>query len=121
LRELSPSADPVTRTYQARYTIAGAGDSVQLGMTAVVTVGAAASERVARLPLSALYSQGDGPALWVVSDDGTLALKPVTIAALEAREVLIAGGVDEGEQVVSLGVQKLDAAQKVRIVQALQF
>jgi RND family efflux transporter MFP subunit len=121
LRELSPSADAVTRTYQARYAIPQAGDDVQLGMTAIVTVGASAGDRVARLPLSALYNQGNGPAVWVVSEDGALALKPVSIAALEAREVLITGGVAEGEQVVSLGVQKLDAGQKVRIVQALQF
>jgi RND family efflux transporter MFP subunit len=121
LRELSPSADPATRTYQARYTIRGAGDEVQLGMTATVTIGAPARARVARLPLSALYNQGNGPSVWVVNEDGTLALRPVTLAALEAREVLIAEGVDDGEQVVSLGVQKLDAGQKVRIVQALQF
>ncbi|HEX2724660.1 MAG TPA: efflux RND transporter periplasmic adaptor subunit, partial [Beijerinckiaceae bacterium] len=121
LRELSPSADPVTRTYQARYALPGAGDDVQLGMTAVVTMGAPNGARVARLPLSALYNQGSGPGVWVVNDDGVLALKPVTIAALEARDVLIAAGVNDGEQVVSLGVQKLDAGQKVRIVQALQF
>ena len=56
LRELSPSADPATRTYLARYTIQNAGPEVQLGMTATVTVGAPAGERVARLPLSALFT-----------------------------------------------------------------
>jgi RND family efflux transporter MFP subunit len=121
LRELSPSADPATRTYLARYTIQNAGPEAQLGMTASVTIGAPAAERVARLPLSALYNQGEGPAVWVVDDEGKLTLKPVTVASLEAREVLIAGGLEDGEQVVSLGVQKLDAGQKVRIVQALQF
>ncbi|HEY7384906.1 MAG TPA: efflux RND transporter periplasmic adaptor subunit [Beijerinckiaceae bacterium] len=121
LRELSPSADPVTRTYQARYALLGAGDEVQLGMTAAVTVGAPGGARVARLPLSALYNQGNGPSVWVVSEGGALALKPVTIAALETREVLVAEGIDDGDQVVSLGVQKLDAGQKVRIVQALRF
>jgi hypothetical protein len=68
-----------------------------------------------------LYNQGDGPAVWVVGEEGRLTLRPVTVASLEAREVLIAGGVMDGEQVVSLGVQKLDAGQTVRIVQALQF
>src|SRR5947209_4748032 len=36
LRELSPTADPVTRTYQARFTIQNAGPKVVLGMTATV-------------------------------------------------------------------------------------
>jgi RND family efflux transporter MFP subunit len=121
LRELSPSADPATRTYLARYTIQDAGAEAQLGMTATVTIGTPAADRVARLPLSALYNQGDGPAVWVVGEEGRLTLKPVTVASLEAREVLIAGGLEGGEQVVSLGVQKLDAGQTVRVVQALQF
>jgi len=121
LRELSPSADPASRTYLARYAILNAGSEVQLGMTATVTIAAPARDRIARLPLSALYNQGDGPAVWVVGEGGTLTLKPVTVVALETRDVLISGGLDDGEQVVSLGVQKLDAGQKVRVVQALQF
>ena len=121
LRELSPSADPVTRTYLARYTIQKAGDDIQLGMTATVSLRPAGSDRIARLPLSALYNQGQGPAVWVVGEGGALTLKPVTVAALETREVLISGGVEEGDEVVALGVQKLDAGQKVRVVEALQF
>jgi hypothetical protein len=35
--------------------------------------------------------------------------------------VLISGGVDEGENVVAIGVQKLDPAQKVKIVSSLSF
>lgn len=121
LRELSPSADPTTRTYLARYALANPGEEAQLGMTATVTIGAPEEARVARLPLSALYNQGAGPAVWVVGADGQLALRPVTVAAYEAREVLVSGGLDEGVQVVSLGVQKLDAGQKVRVVEAFRF
>ena len=53
--------------------------------------------------------------------DGRPALRPVAVASYEAREVLVAGGVAEGDEVVTLGVQKLDPGQRVRIVQALQF
>jgi hypothetical protein len=35
--------------------------------------------------------------------------------------VLVASGIKEGDRVVTLGVQKLDASQRVRVVQALQF
>jgi RND family efflux transporter MFP subunit len=121
LRELSPSADAATRTYLARYALTEAGDTAQLGMTATVTIDAPADARVARLPLSALYNDGAGPAVWRVASDGQLVLSPVTVAAYEARDVLIASGVDEGAPVVSLGVQKLDAGQKVRVVEALRF
>jgi RND family efflux transporter MFP subunit len=121
LRELSPSADPATRTYTARFALPSAGLEAQLGMTATVTVTERSNERVARLPLSAIYSQGQGPAVWAIDVDGRPALRPVTVAAYETREALIASGVSEGDQVVTLGVQKLDPGQRVRIVQALQF
>lgn len=121
LRELSPSADPTTRTYLARFAIPGAGPEVQLGMTATVTIADAAGAKVARLPMSALYNQGSGPAVWIVDIDGRLALRPVGVVSYGAREVLISSGLHEGDQAVALGAQKLDAGQRVRIVRAMQF
>ncbi|MDJ1158792.1 efflux RND transporter periplasmic adaptor subunit [Chelatococcus sp. SYSU_G07232] len=122
LRELAPAADPATRTYQARFSIPQADEAVSLGMTATLVLAGSGEERAARLPLSALFNQGAGPALWVVDEKtGALALKPVTVRAYEARDVLVAGGVAEGDLVVTLGVQKLDPADKVRIVQAMAF
>ena len=117
LRELSASADPATRTYQARFTILDAPDSLEFGLTATVTLTAGASEKIARLPLSALFNQGTGASVYVVNPaDGQLTLKPVDVAGYETRDVLVRGGVAEGEQVVTLGVQKLDPRQRVRIV-----
>jgi multidrug efflux pump subunit AcrA (membrane-fusion protein) len=57
LRELSPQADPATRTYAARFTIPDADDTVAFGMTATVTLTHAANGQVARLPLSAILNQ----------------------------------------------------------------
>ena len=42
--------------------------------------------------------------------------KPVEVVGYEARDVLVKGGVADGEWVVALGTQKLDTAQKVRVV-----
>ena len=64
--------------------------------------------RVARLPLSALFSEGGDPSLYVVDDKGELALKPVAVKSYESNDVVITGGVNEGAKVVVLGVQKLD-------------
>lgn len=118
LREFAASADTATRTFQARFTIQDADDGVVIGMTATVTVGEPASARVARLPISALYSDGRGPSVFVVdAANGQLALKPVTVAGYEGREVLLAGGIADGDRVVAFGVHKLDASQRVRIVE----
>ena len=122
LRELAPSADPATRTYLAKFSMPGAGNEVQLGMTATLILSDAASERVARLPLSALFDQGGGPSLYVVdSNSGAVTLKLVTVKAYETSNVLISGGVNEGASVVTLGVQKLDPGEKVKVVSSLSF
>jgi len=76
---------------------------------------------VARLPLSALYSQGAGPAVYIVDDAGEVTLKPVSVKSYESNYVVITGGVDEGAVIVALGVQKLDSSQKVRVVSSLSF
>jgi RND family efflux transporter MFP subunit len=122
LRELAPTADPTTRTYLARFSLPDAGEEVALGMTATLTLAEPGEERVARLPLSALFDQGHGPALWSVDEKTrALALKPVTVKAYDSRDVLITGGVKEGERIVALGVQKLDPKDRVKTVQALTF
>src|ERR1700744_1603259 len=121
LREISPSADRATRTYLAKCPVPGASDKVELGMTAPLTLSDPAPERVARLPLSALFNEGDKPSFYVVDAAGEVSLKPVTVKAYESSDVVISGGVDEGAKVVALGVQKLDPAQKVRVVSSLSF
>ena len=121
LREIAPNADPATRTYLAKFSLPDAGDVVSLGMTATLTLADPQTERVARLPLSSLYSQGGDPSLYIVDDKGDVALKPVAVKSYESNCVVISGGVDEGAKVVALGVQKLDPAQKVRIVSSLSF
>ncbi len=119
--EIAPAADPATRTYLAKFSLPDAGENVSLGMTATLTLADPATERVARLPLSALYSQGGSPSLYIVDGSGDITLKPVAIKSYESNDVVISGGVDEGVKIVALGVQKLDPTQKVRVVSSLSF
>ena len=116
LRELTPSADPATRTYPARFSIADAGTDIELGMTATVTV-TDASAPVTRLPLAAILDDGNGPAVLIVDPQSkALARRGVTIQGYDAQEVVISSGLAEGDAVVSLGVQKLHEGDVVRVV-----
>ncbi len=117
LRELSPQADPATRTYVARFTILDADDSVAFGMTATVTLERDGEELVARLPLSSVLNRGQGPAVYVVDDAGALELRKVTVAAFTGDAALVSAGVRDGDRIVKLGVQKLEAGRKVRAVE----
>jgi RND family efflux transporter MFP subunit len=120
LRELSPQADPATRTYAARFTILDADDSIAFGMTATVTLAHPREAPAARLPLSAVLNRGTGPSVYVVDDRGALALQPVTVAAFTADAALVTSGLNDGDRVVTLGVQKLEAGLRVRTVETPQ-
>src|SRR6478672_6630145 len=88
LREIAPTADPATRTYLAKFSLPDAGDEVSLGMTATLTLADPETMRVARLPLSALFSAGGDPSLYIVDDKGELALKPVAVKSYESNDVV---------------------------------
>lgn len=115
LRELSPSADPNTRTYQAKIALAEPPPGIQLGMTATLTAKLDRGDLVARLPISALTQRDQKAAVWVLAAPAdTLELRPVAVAAYAGDFAIVAGGLKNGERVVTAGVHKLDAGQKVR-------
>lgn len=114
LRELSPAADPVTRTFAARFSILNPDSAIALGMSATLHISGSDSQPVVSVPLSAIYNQGTGPSLWKVDGEGNLQLVPVTLVRLEADSALVAGGVKDGDNIVVLGVHKLDPNMKVR-------
>jgi RND family efflux transporter MFP subunit len=119
LRELSPSADAMTRTYPARFTVVDAPEFVGIGMTASLILARPDPDKLAEVPLSAIFQQGTQPAVWVVDKaTGAVALRPVVISRWRDETALIASGVQDGEIVATAGVHKLEQGQKVRPVVA---
>jgi RND family efflux transporter MFP subunit len=115
LRELSPSADLVTRTYPARFSVVEKPDFIGLGMTATLTFSRPDGAPLAEVPLAAIFQQGTEPAVWIVDPaSGTVTLRPVTIARWRDDTALIASGVKDGELIATAGVHKLDSGQKVK-------
>lgn len=115
LRELSPAADPATRTYAARIAIPDAPEDIRLGMTAYVSFNARTDENLIRLPLTALFKDKSGNAVWVV-DNGSVKLVPVQLAGTAGNEVLVGGGIAPGQTVVTAGVNQLRPGQKVKLL-----
>jgi multidrug efflux system membrane fusion protein len=115
LRELSPSADPMTRTYPARFTVVDAPDFIGIGMTASLVLAKPDPEKLAEVPLTAIFQKGKEPAVWVVDKaTGAVALRPVVISRWRDETALIASGVQDGEIVATAGVHKLEQGQKVK-------
>jgi len=116
LRELSPSADQATRTFSARFSLLDADAAIAIGMSATLSIAGADRDRAVSVPLAAIFNQGNGPTLWKVDDEGRLSSTPVTVLRYESSAAVVSGDLAEGERIVALGVQKLDAGQKVRVV-----
>ncbi len=113
LRSLSAAADPATRTFEARYTLAG-GDTLPLGGTATVRL-AGKSGAAIRIPIAALIDRGSGPGVWIVGDHDQLVFRPVRIAGLDEEDATLSAGLHGGERIVALGAHLLRPGQKVRI------
>ena len=114
LREISPTADALTRTYAARVSILNPDDQVLLGMTANVRFQAAVSESQLRVPLTAIFQHAGQPALWVVGADDTVSLRPVAVAAYGETTATLGSGAMPGERIVIAGVHKLSAGEKIK-------
>lgn len=123
VREVSASADPVTRTFQvkvalsANQTVPALGATVNVSSTASASAGAQ-GKQVIKLPTSALRQEGQGTAVWVLDPVSmTLRSQAVQIATADGNEAVVAAGLAPGMQVVSAGVHVLSAGQKVTLYQ----
>lgn len=116
LREVSPMADPATRTYSARVSLLDPDADVKLGMTATVEIGTAAAPRLS-VAQTALFRVDGKPQVWVV-DPRThkVAARSVQIGALDGTRAVIVSGLAAGEWVVTAGVHKIAPGQEVRLV-----
>jgi RND family efflux transporter MFP subunit len=122
VREVSASADPVTRTFSVKVSLEGA-DPPALGSTVSVAPLslAHAGDSVIKLPTSALRQEGGATAVWVLDKASmTLRSQPVQIATADGNEAVIAAGLQPGMLVVSAGVHVLSPGQKVTLYQDRQ-
>lgn len=117
LRELAPMADPASRTYPARVALDGADTQMALGMTAQVRFKKEAGISGLLVPLAAIFQQGDQPAVWIVAADQTISLRPIQVAAYRNNGAVITSGLAASERIVSAGVHKLSAGEKIRVIE----
>ena len=118
LRQLSDAADPSTRTFEARYVLAGADANAPLGATVTVQVTKSDSADSMQVPLAAITDRGKGPGVWVVSEkSSTVAFRPVKVLRIDSEDAVIGDGVKPGEEIVALGAHLLSDGQHVRVAE----
>jgi RND family efflux transporter MFP subunit len=116
LRQLSDAADPVTRTYDARYVLEGDAARAPLGATVTVYL-TGAQTAASSVPLGAITDEGKGPGVWVLdANTSAISFRPVQITEFGGESVILNGGVRVGETIVALGGHLLHEGQNVRSI-----
>jgi membrane fusion protein, multidrug efflux system len=114
IREISPIADTLTRTYRTRISLINPPPTMKLGMTATVTVlDSAGGKTTIYIPLSAVYQTQNKPGVWVVKN-GVASLQPVTLGEFGDNAVQVCSGLNVGDVVITAGVHMLRQGEKVR-------
>ncbi|MBE2258171.1 MAG: efflux RND transporter periplasmic adaptor subunit [Candidatus Accumulibacter sp.] len=116
LREMSPVADPVTRTYAARVAIRDPDARILLGMTAKLRFLRPPGRQRLTVPLTAIFQHDGKPALWVVKGDQSVELRPVAIASYREETAVLESGARAGERIVVAGVHKLSNGERIRVI-----
>jgi RND family efflux transporter MFP subunit len=118
LRQLSDSADPATRTFEARYVLEGKNADAPLGATVTIRLPVPNTTGSLVVPNAAITDRGAGPGVWLVDDaTRTVSFRPVTILRLSEEETYLRGGLRNGEHIVALGAHLLTEGQQIRVAE----
>ncbi|WLH11732.1 efflux RND transporter periplasmic adaptor subunit [Pseudomonas hefeiensis] len=115
IRELSPAADPKSRTFAARVAFTAGSVPAELGQSARVFVQTGDQVSLS-VPLSALTAENGATYVWVVNGNNTLKKAPVRVGPFGEKTVPVLEGLSPNDWVVAAGVHVLLDGQQVRPV-----
>ena len=115
IREVSPQADPATRTSAVRVALDTPDGDVQLGRTARIYLTDAARASSLLLPLSSIHEKEGKPAVWVVEPaTRKVALREVTLGIYREDGATVTAGIAASDWVVANGVHKQQPGQTIK-------
>ena len=116
VREVAPQADPVTGTFEVKVGLIRPPAEMRLGSTVTGQIELGAEPGI-EIPASALTRADGQPAVWVVDDaTETVNLRNIELARHDPARVVVAQGLEQGDIVVTAGVQALRPGQQVRLL-----
>jgi RND family efflux transporter MFP subunit len=115
-REVAPHPDPATRSYPVRVGLIDPPEDMLLGLS--VTGGLTVqSPPLITVPATALIEPDHKPSVWLFDAvSNTVALRAVKVASYDANLVVVSQGLEDGEIVVTAGVNILYPGQKVALL-----
>ena len=118
LRQLSDTADRLTRTFEARYVLSEGLANAPLGTTVAIQIPEAQSEARGglRVPIGSLFDAGKGPGVWVIEGEpAKVSWRPVTVLRMDDDSARITGQLKQGDKIVALGAHLLREGEQVRV------
>lgn len=114
-REVSPQADPLTRTFRVRIALSDAPENFRLGTTITARPEHALVKTIT-LPLAALLEEGGKTSVFVLDEaTATVRRQDITVATRDESGFTPASGISEGMRIVTAGVHELQDGQKVKL------
>ena len=121
VREVSPQADPVTRTHTVRIALENPPDALRLGATVTGRLKQPPAP-VVELPGTAIAREDERNFVWVVDPkDQTVRRRAVSIrSGHEDGPVVVTDGLAQGDIVVTAGAHSLAEGQRVRLAKRIE-
>lgn len=116
LREVAGAADPLSRTWRARYRLP---DTVEPPLGSVVRVELRLPNDdgpTLRVPVGALDERGDRPRVWTI-ENGRAVAHPVQVRQLAGEEALIRSDLPPGTRVIAVGTHRIEPGLPVHPVE----
>jgi len=117
LRQLSESADGMSRTFEARYVLDGALANAPLGATVTIQIKENRSTQIGmEVPIGAIFDSGKGSGVWVLEGHPIhVVWRPVKILSLGDDTARVEGNLKLNDQIVALGAHLLKEGDEVRV------
>ena len=116
LRQLSDAANRQTRTFEARYVLAGPLADAPLGSTISIQLSGGSLDPALQVPIGAIFDSGKGPGVWLVEGETPrVTWRAVKIARLSDEAAVVAGDLKAGDRIVALGAHLLREGEHVRL------
>ena len=119
LRQLSDAADPLTRTFEARYVLDGAAATAPLGATVTVYLEESETGGGVSVPLGAIDDEGHGPGVWVLDrQSSSVSYRSVKFIRFDGERAIVSDGIHIGDPIIAVGGHFLHEAQRVQVSEA---
>lgn len=116
IREITPIVSAASGTLRVRVALPDAAIAPALGSVVSARL-QTRSQRAFALPWSALSRTQGEPAVWRLDDQSKVRLTRVKVLRYEQGQVIVSEGLNEGDRVVSRGLQFLYPGQQVEVAE----